>query len=415
MAPSFTSSGPGEPLTAKADSALGATQIVTNVKAELPLDLAVVVPTFNERDNVIPLLAALGRSLEGVSYEVIFVDDDSPDGTAALVRQIARTNPVVRILQRIGRRGLASACLEGMMATSAAYIAVMDGDLQHDERVLPAMLARIREEKLDLVVATRNAEGGGMGEFSQVRVGLSNLGRRLSDWVAHTGLSDPMSGFFVLDRRFLEEVIHSASGVGFKILLDLCASSRRRIRFAEVPYTFRKRIHGTSKLDILVGLEYLQLLLDKAVGNFIPPRFIIFSMVGASGLLLSLALLYLLLTVSNLPFKTALWITTFVAMTANFFINNSMTYRDRRLRGRRLPLGLLTFYAACSVGAFINVGFAEFLTHAGSSRYLAGACGLAIGAVWNYGVTSITTWRQMRESQLAARSRAIQVEGNSVP
>ena len=374
--------------------------------SKAPLELAVVVPTFNERGNVVPLLAALERSLAGVSYEVIFVDDDSPDGTASLVREMALTNPRVRVLQRVGRRGLASACLEGMMATPAPYVAVMDGDLQHDEGILPAMLEKIRKEKLDLVVATRNAEGGGMGEFSETRVRLSNLGRRLSQWVSHTGLSDPMSGFFMLDRGFLEEVVHSASGVGFKILLDLVASARRPVRFGEVPYTFRKRIHGTSKLDILVGIEYLQLLLDKAVGDLIPPRFIIFSMVGAGGLLLSLALLYLLLSFGKMQFLTAQAITTFVAMTMNFFVNNSMTYRDRRLRGGRLVIGLVTFYAACFVGAVINLRVAEFITEAGSSRYLAGACGLAIGAVWNYAVTSIITWRQVRESRVAASPRA---------
>jgi dolichol-phosphate mannosyltransferase len=289
-----------------------------------------------------------------------------------------------------------------MMATPAPYIAVMDGDLQHDEGILPAMLEKIRNEKLDLVVATRNAEGGGMGEFSKHRVRLSNLGRRLSQWVSHTNLSDPMSGFFMLDRGFLEEVVHSASGVGFKILLDLVASSHRPVRFGEVPYTFRKRIYGTSKLDILVGLEYLQLLLDKAVGDLIPPRFIIFSMVGAGGLVLSLGLLYLLLSFGKMEFLTAQAITTFVAMTANFFLNNSMTYRDRRLRGRRLWIGLATFYAACFVGAVINLRVAAFIKDAGSSRYLAAACGLSVGAVWNYAVTSIITWRQVRESQVSA-------------
>jgi dolichol-phosphate mannosyltransferase len=366
------------------------------------LELAVIVPTFKERANVFPVLEALDRCLKGMAYEVIFVDDDSPDGTAALVRKIAWTNPRVRVLQRIGRRGLASACLEGMMATPAPYIAVMDGDLQHDEGILPAMLEKIRNEKLDLVVATRNAEGGGMGEFSKSRVWLSNLGRRLSQSVSHTDLSDPMSGFFMLDRRFLEEVVHSASGVGFKILLDLVASARRPVRFGEVPYTFRKRIHGTSKLDILVGLEYLQLLLDKAVGDLIPPRFIIFSMVGAGGLVLSLGcLLYLLLSFGKMEFLTAQAITTFVAMTANFFLNNSMTYRNRRLRGRRLWIGLATFYAACFVGAVINLRVAEFIKDAGSSRYLAAACGLTVGAVWNYAVTSIITWRQVRELQVA--------------
>jgi dolichol-phosphate mannosyltransferase len=276
----------------------------------------------------------------------------------------------------------------------------MDGDLQHDEAILPAMLAKIQAEKLDLVVATRNSEGGGMGEFAKRRVWLSQLGRRLSSWVCHAGLSDPMSGFFVLDRRFLEEVVHSASGVGFKILLDLVASARRPVRVGEVPYTFRKRLHGASKLDVLVGLEYLELLLDKAIGNVIPPRFVIFSLVGASGLLLSMGMLYLLLSLAQMQFLTAQAITTFAAMTANFFLNNAMTYRDRRLRGHRLAVGLLTFYAACLVGAIINLRIAELVRDAGSSPYVAGALGLGIGAVWNYAVTSIITWRKGRASRV---------------
>ena len=370
----------------------------------VPVELAVVIPTFNERDNIEPLLESLRLALAGFEYEVIFVDDDSPDGTAALVRAIARRNPRVRVLQRIGRRGLSSACLEGMMATAAPCIAVMDADLQHDERVLPAMLARLKEERLDLVVATRNKEGGGMGEFPSGRVRLSNLGRRLSRTVSRTPLSDPMSGFFLVDRRFLEEVIHSASGTGFKILLDLVASSRRPVRFAEVPYTFRQRARGASKLDILVGIEYLQLLLDKTIGGWIPPRFLIFSMVGALGLVLSVALLYLLFSMLGMQFFKAQAITTFVAMTANFFLNNSLTYRDRQLRGRRILFGLLTFYAACFVGAVINLRIAQFTKDAGVPWYLAGTCGLAVGAVWNYGVTSITTWRQARER--AAKSAA---------
>jgi dolichol-phosphate mannosyltransferase len=192
-------------------------------------------------------------------------------------------------------------------------------------------------------------------------------------------------------------VIHSASGTGFKILLDLVASSRRPVRFAEVPYTFRKRFRGISKLDILVGIEYLQLLLDKTIGNMIPPRFFIFSMVGALGLVLSIGVLYLLFSVLKMQFFLAQAITTFVAMTANFFLNNSLTYRDRRLRGRRVLIGLVTFYVACFVGAVLNVRIAQFTKDAGVPWYLAGACGLAVGAVWNYGVTSITTWRQARE------------------
>ncbi len=361
-----------------------------------PLELAVVVPTFKESKNVEPLLALLRDALEGVEYEVVFVDDDSPDGTADVVRGIALTNPRVRVLQRIGRRGLSSACLEGMMSTPAPYIAVMDADLQHDERILPQMVAKLKAGNLDLVVATRNSADGSMGSFSPARVKLSNLGRRLSHFVSKTDLSDPMSGFFVVDRRFLEEVVHASSGVGFKILLDLVSSAARPVRFAEVSYTFRQRIHGDSKLDLLVGVEYLQLLLDKAVGDWIPARFILFAMVGAFGYVLFALTLALLVSRLEYPFVPSQVIATSVAMTANFFLNNLLTYRDRRLRGKRLVTGFLTFIVACAAGVVANVRVAEFLREQHFQWYVAGFAGLVVGSVWNYGVTSITTWRRVR-------------------
>jgi dolichol-phosphate mannosyltransferase len=364
-----------------------------------PLELAVIVPTFNERDNVRLLLEKLDRALEGVSYEVIFVDDDSPDGTANAVRAIGAYNLRVRVLQRVNRRGLASACIEGMLATAAPYIAVMDADLQHDEGILPGMLEKLKSESLDLVIATRNAEGGGMGGFARRRVLLSNVGSGLSRFISHASLSDPMSGFFVLQRSYLEEVVHSASGIGFKILLDLVASSTRPIRTGEVPYTFRERIHGTSKLDILVSLEYLQLLLDKTIGDFIPARFAIFGMVGSVGVVTALVGLYAAVRLFHLPFFTAQVIATFSAMTANFFLNNSTTYRDFRLKGRHLWIGLLMFYMACSLGAVINVRIAEGLEAWGARWYVAGTCGLLVGAVWNYGATSFTTWRRARQQR----------------
>src|ERR1017187_3015909 len=211
-------------------------------------ELAVVVPTFNERENVIPLANALQRSLAGIDFEIIFVDDDSPDGTADAVRALSRTTPEVRVVQRINRRGLASAVVEGMMASSAPYLAVIDADMQHDETVLPDMLRKLKEERLDVVIGTRNKAGGSMGSFSAARVALSNIGRRISALVSHVEVSDPMSGYFVVTRCYLEEVVRSLSSVGFKVLLDLLASSRRAARIAEVGYTFRNRQFGESKL-----------------------------------------------------------------------------------------------------------------------------------------------------------------------
>jgi dolichol-phosphate mannosyltransferase len=373
-----------------------------------PITLGVILPTYNERGNVEPMLALLERALSGISYEVIFVDDDSPDGTAALVREISQWDPRVRVVQRVSRRGLSSACLEGMMATAAPYVAVMDADMQHDEKILPQMLDKCMREELDLVVATRNADGGGMGEFAEDRVRLSQWGRNLSQWVTRTSISDPMSGFFLADRRWIEEVIHLTSRVGFKILLDLVASSPRAVRFAEVPYVFRNRKIGESKLDILVGLEYLELLLDKSIGSLLPTRFVIYSMVGGAGLLLAMLLFYCLRTLGGYSFQQTQVAVTAVVMMVNFFANNTLTFRAHRLRGRQMWAGLATFIAACTVGVVINLRIAEFAQTLGSPWYLSAALGLVVSGGWNYGVTSMFTWRQLRRS-LSARTARTQV------
>lgn len=370
------------------------------------LELAVVIPTFEERDNIAPVLDRLAEVLAGIRYEVIFVDDDSRDGTADRIREIARTSGKVRVLQRLFRRGLGSACIEGMMSTAAPYIAVMDADLQHDERILPQMFAKLKTEGLDIVVATRHGEGGSMGAFARRRVLLSNLGNHLSRALMPTPISDPMSGFFILTRSYLEEVVRSTSGIGFKILLDLVASGRRPARVGEVPYTFRERLHGSSKLDVRACLDFVELLLDKKLGNFVPVRFLVFGAVGAVGILLSSLVMCLLVLVFRVEFPWALAAATFSAMTVNFFLNNCTTYRDRGLRGRRILTGLASFYAACSIGAAINFEAAKSAIRLGLPWYLAGACGLAVGALWNYGITSFTTWRRARLAVQISRVHA---------
>ena len=363
---------------------------------ESPIELAVVLPTYNERENVPIVLAALDRALAGYAWEAIIVDDDSPDGTAEYVRGLASTNRRIRLLERIGRRGLSSACIEGMLTTSAPFIAVMDADLQHDEAILPKMLERIRNERLDLVVASRNLGDGSMGESSPGRVWLSKMGNRVSRLVCHCDISDAMSGFFVVDRAYFQEIVHRLTGTGFKILVDLLASSQRPVRVAEVPYRFRNRERGESKLDVNVELEYLFLLIDKMIGNYVPTRFVVFVLVGSLGMVVHLTCLALLYLVAKESFAISQTAATMVAMTFNFLLNNVVTFRDRRLRGWRILTGLLTFYLACSVGALMNVSFAEFLHQQAIPWYVAGISGTAISSVWNYGVNTILTWRRSR-------------------
>jgi len=357
------------------------------------IELSVIIPTFNERDNVLPLLKKLDDVLRGISWEVIFVDDDSADGTAALVRDVSQSDPRVRSIQRVGRRGLSSACVEGMLASSAPFLAVMDGDLQHDEKILREMFLTLQNEDLDVVIGSRYTEGGGVGDWSKRRQAISSLATVLSRQLVHADLKDPMSGFFMLKRSFLERVVHRLTGKGFKILLDLLASSTEPVSFKEIPFHFRPRHAGESKLGTMVVWEYFLLLADKSLGRLIPVRFVLFVMVGGLGVVWHLFVLGLGLKVFGWSFVAAQSCAVFFAMTANFILNNIFTYQDRTLRGLDLFKGLLSFYLACAIGAFINVRVALFLFDHSVPWWMSGALGGVVGAVWNYAITSTFTWK----------------------
>ena len=358
------------------------------------VELTVGVPTFNERDNINPLLDRLAVALGSLSWEAIFVDDDSPDGTADLLREIAQQSPHVRVIHRIGRRGLASACVEGVLSSSAPYFAVIDADMQHDEAILPQMLETLKEHELDIVVGSRYVDGGGVAEdWDKRRQLISSFAGRTARLVIKADLKDPMSGFFLMRRQTFEEVVRNLSQQGFKILLDLFASAPRPLRFAEVPYQFRPRTHGESKLDTMVAWEYGMLLADKMFGRFIPARLLLFGVIGALGLLVHMTVLAVALY-GGLVFTPSQTIAVLTSMTSNFTLNNLITYRDRRLRGWDWVLGLLSFYIVCSVGAVANVGIATFAYAEKPVWWLAGLAGALVGAVWNYALTAFLTWKR---------------------
>ena len=359
-------------------------------QAALPVELTVVIPTLNERDNVPLMVERLNGVLAGLGWEAIFVDDDSSDGTADVVREIARCQGNIRCLQRVGRRGLASACIEGILASAAPYVVVMDGDLQHDETLLPEMLAKIKAEHLDVVVASRHVAEGSLGEWEQSRVRISDFATRLSRMVVKANLSDPMSGFFIIERSAFTGAMRRLSGQGFKILLDLFASTPRPFAFAELPLRFRQRLHGESKLDTLVAWEYLMLLLQKLIGPVVPVRFLLFALIGGLGVGVHLATLWTAL-MFGASFAVGQGTATVTAMTGNFLLNNLFTYRDRRLKGWRILSGLASFYAVCGAGAAANVGIAAYIA-GGHSWWFAGLAGAAVSVVWNYAMSSVFTW-----------------------
>jgi dolichol-phosphate mannosyltransferase len=376
-----------------ADLTVQSTPDAERVAEGVPV-LSVIVPCFNERPNVAPMIAKLETALVGIAWEVIYVDDNSPDGTAQEVRRIARDDPRVRCIRRIGRRGLASAVIEGALSSSADYVAAIDGDLQHDETRLPVMLRALRAGGYDIAVASRHVEGGdSAGLSSRFRHVLSDGGIWLAQAFLPVRLTDPMSGFFMLPRTLFEDLARGLNGQGFKILLDLVLSSTSPLRVLEVPARFRERAAGESKMDALVMVQFAGLLMDKVFGGLLPLRFFSFALVGALGIVVHLAVLTLLRQTTTLGFEVEQTIATVVAMVFNFQLNNVITYRDQRLKGPRLWRGLLLFMVVCGFGAIANVGIAQVLYEQHTNWTVAGGIGAMIGVVWNYAVSATLVWR----------------------
>ena len=374
--------------------------------AAAPLQLGIVLPTYNERGNLRTMIERLDAALQGIAWEVVVVDDNSPDGTADEARSIAREDRRVRVLQRIGRRGLSSAAIEGMCATSAPVVAVMDADHQHDPALLPGMLAAIEGGDYDLSYASRFAEGASTDAWGRPdRVKASGLANRLARKVTGVTLSDPMSGYFMLRSETLRKDAHRLSGVGFKILLDILATIDAPLRIKEFPMHFAARAEGESKLDQTVVFEFLVGLYDKWLGRIIPTRFALFGTVGALGVIVQLGALWLLLHVvlgerfvyghwsNEATFNLANTLAAVIAMTFNFVLNNELTYSDKRLRGfSPLLRGWAKFALTCSLGLLTNVGSAAALKAMGFHDVAAVLIGIVLGSVWNFALSSKFVW-----------------------
>jgi len=371
------------------------------------LQLAIVLPTLNERKNLRPLVKRLDEALQGIVWEAIFVDDNSRDGTSDEARAISLEDPRIRCIQRIGRRGLSSAAIEGMCATAAPIVAVMDADHQHDPKLLPGMLSAIESGDYDLAYASRFAEGASTEEWGRPdRVKASGFANALARKVTGVDLSDPMSGYFMLRATTLRADAANLSGVGFKILLDILATVDTPLRVKEFPLNFAARAEGESKLDRTVVFEFLIGLYDKWLGRIIPTRFALFGTVGALGVVVQFAMLWLILSVAlgerfvyghwssnETTFNIANMLAAIVAMTFNFVLNNELTYADKRLRGF-FPLlkGWAQFALTCSLGLLTNIGATAALKRMHIHDVIAVLVGIVLASVWNFALSSKFVW-----------------------
>lgn len=359
--------------------------------------LSVVVPTYREAANVPVLFERLKTALAGLPWEMIVVDDDSPDGTANVAYAIARRDPRLRCIRRVNRLGLAGAVIEGWLASSADFVAVIDGDLQHDEAILPQMYAALVEKRGDLAIGTRVANPNAAGGLSPARQKLSELGAWFFRRVAGTTVSDPMSGYFMLPRETVARLAPHLSPEGFKILVDVVLSSGGHLKTVEIPYVFRPRQAGESKLSPLVGIDFLGLVVHHATGGLLPIRFVLFASIGAIGLIVHLLVLSGLIEWFGLDdFASGQIAATVAAMASNFVLNNEITYRAYRYRGLGMIGGFALFALLCSVGAIANVNIASWLIQRESVWWVAGLAGALVGVVWNYAASNTFVWRRRR-------------------
>jgi dolichol-phosphate mannosyltransferase len=328
-----------------------------------------------------------------VNAEILFVDDWSPDGTANRLAEVARGRHDVRVIRRWNRRGLSSAVIEGMMATMAPVVAVIDGDGQHDEALLPRLFKLVHQGRADIAIGSRYCTAGSVGNWDERRAAGSRIATRLSQMVLSQPVGDPMSGFFAVRRDLVEQLLPRLSGRGFKILLDLLSSAEQPVRVLELPYRFRCREHGESKLGAGVLLDFLVMLADRSIRRYLPPRMAMFAAVGLAGVAVHLLVLQLML-LRGLSFESAQSAAVVVAIASNFVLNNSLTFRDRRLRGARLIVGLASFYAVCGLGALANIGIGTVLFEAHHRWWLSGIAGAVTGSIWNFIASATVTWRK---------------------
>ena len=357
------------------------------------VDYAVIVPTLNEKDNIIPTVERLESVLSGMNWEVIFVDDDSTDGTWQQILKLAAQKPHVRMIRRVNRRGLSSACVEGMLATSAQYIAVMDADLQHDAAILPQMFATLVNNEATVTVGSRYCDNGGVGEWDKTRAKMSQLATVLASKILLTPCSDPMSGFFALNRGIIDEIASDISLSGFKILFDILTTKGIPLKVKEIPYVFCTRIHGTTKLSVSTLIDFAWLLLKKISFRLPITNFLMFCLVGLTGVAVHFCTLYTMYKLFQYPFFLSQSIAIFFAMTSNYIINNRLTFFSNQLRGKAFIKGYFLFCLACTFGAIVNIAISEMLFGLSLPWFYAAGAGIVAGSVVNYIISKTMVWK----------------------
>lgn len=363
-------------------------------------EISIILPTLNEEKNIGILLPKIQHILKDYTYEVIVVDDSSTDKTRHIAEEFFAINNSGFVLYRDALSGLSSAIYDGFNIASGNFLIVMDADLQHDEEILPEIINKIATEKYDLCIASRNIENGGYGNLILPRKLLSKFGIWLANFILNMKLSDPMSGYFGLSRKLFEEIKHSINPRGFKLLLEILYKSMN-VKIAHVPYNFKVRKFGKTKLTLAIGFEYLLALLDLKLGWVVSYRFIIFGFVGFIGSCLNFSF-FITFIYFDVPILWSVFYAASLGMIWSFLANNFFTFSEYRYSRKKILLGLFFYLFLSLPGIFVQISVTSFLSNLiqGSfylSDYLYFIYLVAVicGAALNYIIHLNITWKKL--------------------
>jgi len=353
--------------------------------------LSIILPTYNERQNIVPLIERVSRALEGIPHELVFVDD-STDGTEAVIAEYAARRQGIFLIHRTVRRGLATAVVDGMRRATGTILCVLDADLQHPPEVLPMLVDAADQAGADIVIASRNIAGGGYQAFTATRRAASRAATALAQvFLSRARLvSDPMSGFFAVRRHVIEDIV--LRPVGYKILLEILVRGRFS-RVAEVPYLFQARGAGRSKLTLRQQREYLQHLVRLVTVQPEDLRFWKFCIVGVSGALLNTGVLWIL-TRHGVHYLLAGVAAVVLATTSNFLLNDAFTWMDRRSSTHQVRMiRYLRYWIVTGAASAGQLALLFLLTTAGVPYLLSNLAGIAGASVWNFMTNERWTWK----------------------
>ncbi len=358
-------------------------------------NLSIVLPTYNEAENLPVICDRIARTLTFTDYEIIVADDNSPDMTWEIGIKIAKDSGNIRVLRRMLRRGLSAACIDAVQAAMGKFIVVMDADLQHDESLIEQLLQALKDGA-DVALASRFATGASAhGLLSPFRKFLSLFGIRVASLVLGRELSDPLTGFFAIRRDVFLRLLPRLSDSGFKILFDLLYVDRS-LKVAELGFHFAPRLNGYSKLTASIIWQFVAYLGEKFTFGLVPARLVSFLAVGLSGVLFHfLTLLSYRHFISSEVFWHGQLFATLVAFLTNFMLNNALTFRDKQLRGYRYFLGLAVFAATSSVGILGNISVSGYLNSVGSQGLaLSALAGILVDSIWKFVVAERVIWKR---------------------